>query len=203
MRWNLKAVLFGLGTYGLLWLAATPAQAGKKSTLTLRAPHAKGPTRLVLQADRLHYRPARGRIQLEGKVSLQVDSMKLTAARVTVLLTPGGRPSRIEARGRVQITRGPSHGSSRQATLELGRKALRLVLAGEPRLRWAPLGITLQGQRIEVDLRSGRLTVHKARACMERSQARSGKAAGRRFVGAADSCHASAPTKGDHGTRRD
>lgn len=141
-----------------------PALAGNKSTLALRG----GAARFVLQAERLQYRPGLGRILLSGKVTLAVGDLKLAAREVTVMLDRRGRPTRVEARGQVRFSRGPSKGTSGSATLVLGAKKRKVALEGNPRLSWAPLGLTLEGQRIEVDLLTGRLNVQRARACLSK-----------------------------------
>lgn len=154
--------------YGLISALPGPSLAGNKPTLTL-GPHQKGGSaRVVLQAERLQYRPGLGRILLSGKVSLKMGRLKLSARAVTVMLDRRGRPTRVDARGAVRFTRGPSEGSSGSATLSLGPKKRRISLEGSPRLRWAPLGLTLEGQRIEVDLETGRLNVQRAKACLNK-----------------------------------
>ena len=153
---------------GLISVIPCPALAGKKPTLTLRPHHKGGSTRVFLEAERLQYRPGLGRILLSGKVNLSVGRLRLKARAVTVLLDSQGRPTRVDARGSVRFIRGPSVGSSGSATLSLGLKKRRITLEGNPRLRWAPLGLTLEGQRIEVDLETGRLNVQRARACLNK-----------------------------------
>lgn len=169
MSWNFRAALSGLGMCGLILILPGPALAGKKPTLTLGAPHKGSAVKVVLEAERLQYRPGLGRILLSGKVSLRVGILKLKARSVTVLLDRKGRPTRVDARGAVQLTHGQSVGSAGSATLNLGIKKRWIALEGSPRLRWAPLGLTLEAHRIEVDLTTGRLNVQRAKACLNRT----------------------------------
>ena len=168
MSWNFTAVLFRLGMCGLISLTPAPTSAGTKPTLTLGRQLKGGQARIVLQAERLQYRPGLGRILLSGKVDLRMGPLKLRAGKVTVVLDPRGRPTRVEARGQVRFDRGKSSGSARGATLILAHGKRRIILQGKPRLRWTPLGLTLEGHRIEVDLETGRLNVQQARACLHK-----------------------------------
>ncbi len=178
MSLSYRAALFGLGVCGLIWTLPAQVLAGKKPTLTLGQAH-KG-SRITLTADKLRYRPARGKIVLAGKVSLKVGKLALVARKVTVSLDARGRPTRVEARGAVSFTRGPSKGSAEAATMLLGPRTRRLALEGKPRLRWAPLGLTLEAHRVEVDLITGRLEVQKVKACLDQGTGGVGSVARKR-----------------------
>lgn len=169
MSLSYRAALFGLGMCGLIsTLPVQTALAVKKPTLTLGQGH-KG-SRITLTADKLRYHPAPGKILLSGKVSLKVGKLALNARKVSVSLDARGRPTRVEARGAVSFTRGLSKGSAEAATMILGPGTRRLALEGKPKLRWAPLGLTLEADRVEVDLITGRLEVQKVKACLNKDR---------------------------------
>ena len=148
---------------------SSPVAAPKRPSLLFQSPTGKGPI-LHLVARHLLYHPAKSSIVLTGQVVLTAGkTFRLSANRVEVALGAKGRPYRFHARGAVRFSIGPSSGQSGEAILGLRAGQRRLELQGQPRLRWAPLGLTLTGARIEVDLVSGALAVQQARACINSS----------------------------------
>jgi lipopolysaccharide export system protein LptA len=157
LSWTCRAVLFGLGTCALL--CARPAMATAPRALVLRGPRLGA---LRLSADQLAYQPAASRIELRGQVSLDAGQVKLRATQLTVRLDRQGRPTWVEARGKVTVVLGESHGSADRADVALAERKLAMI--GNVRLQLGGLGLALQGERVDVDLATGRLAVQSARA---------------------------------------
>jgi len=156
-------------------LILLPARAGlakEKTSLTVTAPQGEKPWRISLSADRLRYQPTKGKILLSGRVTISAAAppIKLTAKQLTVLLNRQGRPLRFQARGGVTLSLGKNNGTAGRVDFHLASK--RLELSDRPRLFWASLGLSLQGQRIQVDLTSGQLSVQQAKARMEQEAAK-------------------------------
>lgn len=128
--------------------------------LTLSARESLG--QLRLSADQLAYQPGQRRIELRGQVALEAGRLRIRAAQLLVLLGDKGQPLRLEARGKVSIAFGDATGSADQA--EVAPQDRRVTLAGHVRLRLAALGLDLQGERLHLDLASGRVSVAAARA---------------------------------------
>jgi lipopolysaccharide export system protein LptA len=158
----------------LLWTCGVAGQASarghggtppKRPGLKLEARLGHELKRFQLTADHLKYLPGKGTVLLTGQVKLTAGKLRLTAHQVRVLFDPRGRPLRFEARKAVTLKLGRSRGQA--GAVDLGLKSRVLVLTGTPRLRWAPLGLTLTGQRIQVALDTGGLEVQLARARIE------------------------------------
>jgi hypothetical protein len=79
-------------------------------------------------------------------------------------LAPGGAPRALEATGQVKIRLGPNHGAAR--TLRLSLSATRgstLELAGEARLELRSPPLKVEGRRIWLELKTGKVSVDRAR----------------------------------------
>ncbi len=159
-------------------LLATTLAAGAQARAERREPPRvslePGPG-LRVSADELSYRPGRcaqggvvikeSCLELRGQVRVEVGSLKLRAARLTVALDPRGRPRRLEAQGGVELRAGDAHGRASRAVYQIGEAALELT--GAARIQIAALKLELEGERVELDLASGGLRVRAARARLQ------------------------------------
>jgi len=154
--------------------ATTPAPP---TTLKLKG---GTPLQVDLRADRLTYRPVAsctGRcpvtLSLRGAVEVVVvgdlgeavggsHRLVLRAQRLQVDLDKSGSPRRMRANGAVRLAVGERSGRARQLVVALDPYQVRLH--GDAVLRCPDLGVVLSGERIEVALPSGAVSVHRARA---------------------------------------
>ena len=121
--------------------------------------------KLQLRADELSLQPGSRRIELRGRARIELDTLKLQADRVQVELDAKGRPVRLEARGTVRVRLGAGVGTAEELSVWIGSKGRQLELRRRARLSGvAELPLALEGERIHLDLGSGRLTVSKASA---------------------------------------
>lgn len=160
----------------MLCLWASPGLAGPaRPGVTVLRPacgaerDCAGPrARLVLSADHLEYSPRSRTIQFQGNVRASFGELRLRCHRLRVLLDAQGRP--LSARARARTPAAPvrlslsdrSTGQGHVVDLDPVRRRVQII--GAARVEWGPLALTLQGSRIALDLRSGKLQVHQARA---------------------------------------
>lgn len=134
-----------------------------QGTLPLPASIPRAP--LQLRADELSLQPGSRRLELRGHVRIELDGVKLQAGRLQVELDAKGRPLRLEARGSVRVQVGAAAGLAEELTLSLGSAGRQLELRKRARLSGVgELPLALEGERIQLDLGSGKLTVSSARA---------------------------------------
>jgi lipopolysaccharide export system protein LptA len=137
-----------------------PAIPATPQALTLPTRESLG--QLRLSADQLAYQPGTRRIELRGQVALEAGRLRIRAGQLTVLLGERGQPLRLEARGKVSVVLDDATGSADQADVALRDR--QVALAGHVHLRLAALGLDLQGDRLLLDLATGRVSVTAARA---------------------------------------
>jgi lipopolysaccharide export system protein LptA len=117
-----------------------------------------------LTADRLNYLPAKGKIELTGRVSMTSTQLSLKADRLRVELDRRtGRPHVIQASGSVSMVFGKTSGTARKITIHLRGKGLLEL----DRARLSTLdgkGLRLSGRRVLLQLDTGALVVHQAMA---------------------------------------
>jgi lipopolysaccharide export system protein LptA len=90
--------------------------------------------------------------------------LELWASRLDLELDAAGAARRLTARGTVRVALASGRGSAEELVLTLTERGRELELRRAARLELAELGLGLEGERISVDLESGRLTVLSARA---------------------------------------
>jgi len=134
-------------------------------------------SRLELRAARMDYLPApscEGRcpakVELSGAVVLRLEGLELRAARVELALDGAGHPTRVLAAGGARVTQRGRVGRARR--MELVLESRRIALIGDAVLHTR--GLSLRGDRVELELPSGRLVVHNARVQMGRMARGSG-----------------------------
>jgi lipopolysaccharide export system protein LptA len=121
--------------------------------------------RLQLRADELSLQPGTRRLELRGHARIELDGIRLQAGRLQVELDAKGRPLRLEARGAVRVQVGAASGLAEELSLVLGSAGRQLELRKRARLAGVgELPLALEGERIHLDLVSGKLTVSSARA---------------------------------------
>ena len=160
MSWIYRTLRCGLGACALICAWCPPAFPATPQALTLPTRESLG--QLRLSADQLAYQPGTRRIELRGQVALEAGRLRIRAAQLTVVLDERGQPLRLEARGKVSVALGNAAGSADRADVALGDR--QVALAGHVRLRLADLGLDLQGERLLLDLATGRVSVAAARA---------------------------------------
>jgi len=104
-----------------------------------------------------------GRALFEGDVRARYGDISLACSRLEVNYDRGGAVVSLLASGGVRVQRGAARASAATARLE-ARTGI-LVLEGGPLLRQG--AHQLEGQRITVDLASGRIEVTSARGRFE------------------------------------
>ncbi len=165
LSWISRSNRFGLRMCGLLWIIL-PRIAISSDLQTLRLGSTKvesGPTKpLHLSADQLNYQQSQGKIELQGRVALVMGQLTLTARQMVVFLDPKGQPTRFQAQGNVAFTIGRNQGRAEEAFIF--SKGNNIELMGKVELHMSQLGLDLQGHRIQLNIESGRLTVHSAKA---------------------------------------
>ncbi len=117
---------------------------------------------LSFSADQLHFRPSQKKIILKGRVSLSSGELVLKARTLEVQLDAKGKPTLLMAKGKVSFKMGKSRGSAREARLLTLKRQISLI--GEVRLKLAEMELDLTGDRMQMDLVSGRVSVQSARA---------------------------------------
>jgi lipopolysaccharide export system protein LptA len=162
LRSTSSVIVFALSTCAVSW-AAPPQGSPPRALLQLGGPELGG--KLQLRADELSLQPGTRRIALKGHVRIELDTIALQADRLEVALDPRGRPFRLEARGTVRISVGAGRGQAEELTISLSAAGRVLELRRKARLSGiGELALSLEGERIQLDLPSGRLRVSSARA---------------------------------------
>lgn len=102
---------------------------------------------------------------MRGRASLDLGPLQLKTARLSVLLDAKGYPREARAAGGVTVTLEGASGASDEVTLLA--HGSKLELRGKAHLRLSGVGLFLQGERIQMDLRTGKLTVEAARVRLD------------------------------------
>ena len=108
-------------------------------------------------ADRIEVQDRADRVVVSGNVAVSQAGLRLTAQRVTVAYHQAGSVEidRMDASGGVVVTRGDERASGNVAIYDLNRRLITLV--GNVQLNQG--GNRLSGQRLVMDLATGRSTV--------------------------------------------
>lgn len=132
----------------LLCLGGAGAQA-------LRSHDSSAP--VDFSADRIEVQDRADRVVVSGNVAVSQAGLRLTAQRVTVAYHQAGSVAidRMDASGEVVVTRGDERASGAVAIYDLNRKLITMV--GNVQLNQG--SNRLSGQRLVMDLASGRSTV--------------------------------------------
>ena len=136
----------------------------------------KGP--LKLTATKLQLKSGERRLVLSGKVKLQQGKLRLSCRTLSVQMDSAqgktkARANKLLAKGGVKLSLGDSKGSAEEVLLDPTSGSLHLT--GAPTLRWAPLGLTIEGRKISLDLTKGLLSVDAARVNFSPPPANPGK----------------------------
>lgn len=146
---------------------------------------------LQIEADRLELASQRQELRLKGNVRVQAHGpsgeVAIKARLVVVKLDPGGSPVALEAKGPLTLRLGRTHATARRLQMQIPRKGPRVVeLFGEVRLDLvlsasraprAP-GLTVAGERVWLELESGRMSVDRARVELGSADRRAGEGHG-------------------------
>ncbi|MFM6854915.1 MAG: LptA/OstA family protein [Sphingopyxis sp.] len=108
-------------------------------------------------ADSIEVQSRADRVVIAGHVVVQQSGLTLSAQRMTVAYSQAGGVdvNRIDAVGGVTVTKGADNARGNSAVYDLDRRLITLV--GNVELNQA--GNRLSGQRLVIDLTSGRATV--------------------------------------------
>ncbi len=108
-------------------------------------------------ADRIEVQDRADRVVVSGNVAVNQANLRLTAQRVTVAYHQAGSVEidRMDASGGVVVVRGDERASGSVAIYDLNRRLITMV--GNVQLNQG--GNKLSGQRLVMDLASGRSTV--------------------------------------------
>ena len=146
---------------GLAWAGPLPSVAG-----------------LQIEADRLELASHHQELRLRGNVRVQTHGpqgpVAIKAHLVVVRLSADGSPVALDARGPLTVQLGPSRATARRLQMRIPRKgrAPRVVeLLGDVRLDLVlstsshprSPGLTVAGERVWLELESGRVSVDRAR----------------------------------------
>ncbi|MGL4543409.1 MAG: LptA/OstA family protein [Polymorphobacter sp.] len=158
------AAPFGLRLAGLgaalaaaLLATALPAQVSVLKGHSTNAP-------IDVAADRMEVRDAESQAMFAGNVVIRQGGMTLSADSVTIFYTRSKTPtpeiSRIDAQGAVKLVTASETAAARYGIYDVVRKTITLV--GNVELTRA--GSVLRGQRLAIDLATGRSTLDGAGA---------------------------------------
>jgi lipopolysaccharide transport protein LptA len=123
---------------------------------------------LRLSADHLSYQPTASRIDLGGRVVIELGQLQLRAPRLQIVLGAQGRPERLTATGGVTFSAGETSGRADQVLL-LTQQRMAL-LQGKASVRLQRVGLDLHGEAVQLDLASGKLSVRSASASLRSRQ---------------------------------
>lgn len=144
---------------------ASPPSGRAPARVQLPAGDGLGKGPLKLSAGRLKLNAKGKSLELSQGVKVSLGKLRLSSETLTAQVdSKGGKVETLLARGKVRILLGKSSGRAGQARVDPTGGVLELT--GAPRLLWAPLGLTLEGRLIRLDLRSGLLTVEEARVSL-------------------------------------
>lgn len=151
-----------------------PASAAlANSAVTLPGLRAQ-PTKLELRADHLAAKTAghctKGRacatqMSLEGRVYVGGGGLRIEAPRMRLLLDGRGQAVSLEAGGKVRFALHGRRASADKLSFAVQRGLVELI--GSANLRLPRMHLDLKGARIRIDLKSGAVSVAKARVRME------------------------------------
>jgi lipopolysaccharide assembly outer membrane protein LptD (OstA) len=158
--------ILGLGffLYGSLGHGSANPDADRLGQ-TFTLPSGATIKKISLSAEKLFYQRGLGRLEFSGKVQVTADDFSIHAALVRLYLNDKGAMLGLEAMGQVALVIGEERSSSDKAFLSFSDGKMRLV--GNVHLRLKALGITLQGAEIQLEMRSGNVTVMSARASIQ------------------------------------
>jgi lipopolysaccharide transport protein LptA len=125
---------------------------------------------LSLRADRLNYLPNQGKILLVGHVTLKAGKLSLKADRVVLQLDKRTqRPQHATASGTVVLTQNNTRASASKVSLTLygdqSSKRPPIAELEDAKVTRAG-GFQVQGKRIYLDLSTGGIVVHQAKASL-------------------------------------
>ena len=118
------------------------------------------PAVLQVDADHLSYHRGKRTIVLRGHVSVRGGALSIAAHHIVLRLDPKGNPLLVHATGGVRIKLSGARGTARRLTVVVGKT---LELMDGAALHLDQPRLSLAGQRIMLELDSGRLTVDRAR----------------------------------------
>ncbi len=158
--WLLSLLILLLSTAAPLQAAPPGAPARARVQLPAGEGLGKGPLRL--SAGKLRLDAKERRLELSRGVKVRLGKLSLRSETLTATLASrkGGKVKELRARGKVEVRLGKSRGHA--ATARILPASGVLELTGKPSLAWAPMGLTLRGRSIRLDLRNGMLTVEEA-----------------------------------------
>lgn len=149
------------------WAAPPTGRAGSRVQLPAGDGLGKGP--LTLSAGKLRLNAKERRLELSDGVRVRLGELRLRSATLTASLGAEGGDGKVKemvAQGRVEVSLGKSRGRAGKARIDPSGGVLEL--SEDPSLQWAPLGLTLKGRTIRLELRSGLLTVEEAQVSLTR-----------------------------------
>ncbi len=119
--------------------------------------------RASVRADRLKVSHEKRTASFEGNVEAVYGTLRIRCDRLEVRYGDDEGVESLEAQGHVRITREELEAHAQRARLDAQR--FRLVLEGEPSVRRGAQ--TLEGRRVEIDLRTQEIEVLEARGVFE------------------------------------
>lgn len=164
--WSWRLSLLSLLLSTAAPLQAAPPGAPTRARVQLPAGEGLGKGPLQLSAGKLRLDAKERRLELSLGVRVRLGKLSLRSDTLTATLASkkGGKVKELLARGKVEVSLGKSRGQA--ATVRVDPAAGVLELTGQPSLDWAPLGLTLRGRSIRLELRSGLLTVEEAQVSL-------------------------------------
>ena len=141
----------------LLLLLASPARARPVSQLQIDADHLE----LAGQGSTIRLR---GSVRVRGVTTR--GEVSISARQVSLRLDPRGNPVALDAEGQVELRLADSSGKADRLRL-LGRAGQVLELVGHARLELHKPRLRVAGQRIWIQIETGRVTVDRPRVELE------------------------------------
>lgn len=119
----------------------------------------RGLEEAAVNADRLEIDHKLMRARFSGNVRATYGELKISCDEMSVSYDEDGRIAALNAKGKVMVTRGDASARASSARLDAGQDLL--ILEGNPVLTKGPNQI--QGERIEIHLKTGKLEVANAK----------------------------------------
>ena len=140
---------------GLVGLSAASIAVGQAATSALKGHNGNAPVDVT--ADRLEAQDRADRAIFSGNVKVRQAEMTLDTQRLTVAYTSAGgmQIRRLDASGGVVVRSATETGRGNFGVYDLDRKLITLIGA----VRLERQGSTINGQRLTIDLTSGRAVV--------------------------------------------
>lgn len=151
-----SVLLFGLGFVGCAGAMLASGATDNAAAQALIAHDSRAPVDFA--ADAIELQTRADRVLVTGNVVVRQAGLTLTAARMTLAYsdTRGIDVNRIDALGGVTVTKGGDRASGDAAIYDLDRRIITMI--GNVRLDQG--ANRLQGQRLVIDLGSGRASVN-------------------------------------------